>query len=181
MNIGHSIVGFSNQRADDDFYPTPPHTILDLYRKEKFEGNVWECACGDGSLSKVIKQYNECYSSDLVDRGYGDSTINFLTYGGNSYDNIITNPPYSEALEFVKQSKQFAKKKIAMFLKTTFLESNKRKGMFLDTHFPLKAVYQYSKRVPLYRNGIGKGSSMVAYAWFVWDKDYSGKPFIDWI
>ena len=27
----------------------------------------------------------------------------------------------------------------------------------------------------------GMGSSAVAYAWFVWEKGFNGKPIIDWI
>lgn len=97
-------------------------------------------------------------------------------------DNIVTNPPYKYALEFVNQSKKLAKKKIAMFLKTVFLESESRYEMFLDKEFPLKTVYQFSKRVTLTKDGIKmKNSGMISYAWYVWDKDYSGEPTIQWI
>jgi hypothetical protein len=26
-----------------------------------------------------------------------------------------------------------------------------------------------------------KNSGMISFAWFVWDKDYVGKPMINWI
>ena len=42
--------------------------------RQKFEGNIWECACGDGAMSKVmIENGYEVYSSDLIDRGYGNT------------------------------------------------------------------------------------------------------------
>jgi hypothetical protein len=51
-----------------------------------------------------------------------------------------------------------------------------------ETEFPLKTVYQFSKRVSLYKGGVKmKNSGMIAYAWYVWDKDYVGKPTIEWI
>jgi hypothetical protein len=54
--------------------------------------------------------------------------------------------------------------------------------MFQDKDFPLKTVYQFSKRVTLYKNGEKmKNSGMIAYAWYVWDKNYVGKPTIEWI
>jgi hypothetical protein len=55
-------------------------------------------------------------------------------------------------------------------------------GELTETEFPLKTVYQFSKRVSLYKGGVKmKNSGMIAYAWYVWDKDYVGKPTIEWI
>lgn len=91
-------------------------------------------------------------------------------------------PPFKHALEFVLEAKKKSNYKIAMFLKTVFLESEKRKAMFEDKEFPLKTVYQFSKRVTLYKNGVKmKNSGIIAYAWYVWEKGYCGKPSIEWI
>ena len=80
------------------------------------------------------------------------------------------------------KAKQQSKNKIAMFLKTVFLESDKRYEMFNDTEYPLKTVYQFSKRVTLYKGGVKmKNSGMIAYAWYVWERGYTGKPTIEWI
>ena len=156
---GLSIVGSSRRNGDreeNDFYPTPSIATEALIQREKFIGNIWECACGDGAISQVIDKYlfNKVYSSDLIDRGFGDGGIDFLTYSGKSYDNIITNPPFKYALEFVYQAKRYSNHKVALFLKTVFLESNARYEMFQDKEFPLKVMYQFSKRVPLYKKGI---------------------------
>lgn len=46
---------------------------------EKFSNKVWECACGEGHLSKVLKNRGyEVLSTDLIDRGYGIGNIDFL-------------------------------------------------------------------------------------------------------
>jgi hypothetical protein len=190
MNKGLSIVGSSRsngEREKYDFYPTPSYAVDELLKREIFKGNIWECACGDGAISSVLELYGyNVYSTDLVYRNYGKGNINFLDNGlFNSFekqDNIITNPPYKYALEFILQAKKLSNKKIAMFLKTVFLESQKRKKMFQDKEFPLKTVYQFSKRVNPYKNGkVMKNSGMIAYAWYVWDKEYCGKPTIEWI
>lgn len=69
-----------------------------------------------------------------------------------------------------------------MFLKTVFLESESRYEMFQDTDYALKTMYQFSKRVSLYKNGQKmKNSGMISYAWYVWEKGYIGKPTIEWI
>jgi len=44
--------------------------------------------------------------------------------------------------------------KIDNVLKNRFLESEKRRTMFEDKEFPLKTVYQFSKRVSLYKDGV---------------------------
>lgn len=183
MNNAQSIVGFSNDRAEADFYPTPPEATEALFKREKFEGDVWECASGNGMMSKVIEQYNNCYSSDLQTKDwiYGDKGVDFLSTYKKTI-NIITNPPYRFAKEFVLKSKRTATQKIAMLLKLVFLESQGRYTMFQDIEFPLKKVYVFCKRVAIYKNGIvGKNSGLIAYAWFVWDKKYCGNPQIEWI
>jgi hypothetical protein len=69
-----------------------------------------------------------------------------------------------------------------MFLKTAFLEGSKRHDMFQDKQFPLKCIYQFSKRVNFgIHAGTHKSGGMIPFAWFVWDKDYIGKPYIEWI
>ena len=187
MKKGLSIVGSSRANGDrepNDFYPTPPYATEELFSREKFEGNVWECASGNGAMSRVIEKYNECVSSDIQEDEwvYGDKGIDFLNCSYRGVDNIITNPPYKYAKEFVLKAKLQAKRKIAMFLKLVFLESSGRYDMFQDKAFPLKAVYVFCKRVPIYKGGIAmKNSGLIAYAWFVWDKDYIGKPQIEWI
>jgi hypothetical protein len=181
-----SIVGSSRPNGDRDlfdYYPTPSAVTSELLKKETFSGSVWEPACGDGAISKVLKDAGLFVeSSDIADRGYGETGIDFLRTE-KRVGNIVTNPPFNLALEFVNHAKKCSVGKIAMFLKTTFLESEKRYSMFKDASFPLKKMYQFSKRVRLDKNGIpmvGK-SGMIAFAWFVWDKEHSGPATIDWI
>jgi len=182
--ISLSIVGSSRKNGDrevDDFYPTPAYVVEELLKRETFQGNVWECACGTGDISEVfVKKGYDVISTDLIDRGYGKKG-DFLSSDFIA-DNIVTNPPYKLSLDFILKAKQQSNNKIAMFLKTVWLESESRHEMFQDDVFPLKTVYQFSKRVSLYKNGIKmKNSGMIAYAWYVWDKSHVGKPTIEWI
>lgn len=187
-NRALSIVGSSRangNRQQNDFYPTPGWCVEELLKREHFEGSMWECACGKGDISEVLKDNGfDTFSSDIIDyNGYLNDNIDFLNYNGEKkYDNIITNPPYKYALDFVNHSKKYANNKIAMFLKTVFLESAGRYEMFQDTEFPLKTMYQFSKRVSLYKDDKQMSAGgMIAYAWYVWDKNYTGKPTIEWI
>ena len=171
-----SIVGSSRSNGDrgiDDFYPTPAYAVEKLILKETFSGNIWECACGQGDISRVfIAKGFSVHSTDLTDRGYGIGEKDFLKYNGEMYDNIITNPPYKHSLEFVLQAKKYARYKVAMFLKTVSLESEARFEMFSDKEFQLETMYQFSKRVTLYKAGTKmKNRGIITYAWFVWDRN----------
>ena len=122
------------------------------------------------------------HSIDLVDRGPGLHEKDFLNYNGEMYDNIITNPPYKICFGICFTAKKYARYKVAMFLKAIFLESEAGFEMFSDKEFPLKTMYKFSRRVTLYKDGKKmKNSAMIAYTGFVWDRNYVGKPSIEWI
>lgn len=169
--------GKTDQRESADFYKTPRHAIDSLLEREKFEGIIWECACGDGAISKAIK--GNVISTDLFDRGFGEFGVNFLAEK-RSVNHIITNPPYSMAKQFIYHALNQADQKVAMLLKLNFLESQNRKKMFETT--PLRTVYVFSKRISFdMGKKSGKGKGLLAFAWFVWERGYQGKPTIEWI
>ena len=181
---GVSITG-KYAREENDFYETDPRALEELLKYEKFSHNVWECACGRGALSEVlIKHGYNVLSTDLIDRGYGQGGIDFLDPLYNIiYDgDIITNPPYALAKEFVEHALDISmdSAKVAMFLKIQFLESKKRYDLFKK--YPPKKIYVFVNRVNCGKNGVfGKESSAVCYAWFIWEKGYTGYPMVDWI
>ncbi len=83
------------KRAPFEFYPTPPEATRALLSVESFEGSIWEPACGDGAISKVLIEAGyEVISTDLIDRGYGAGGHDFLKSSRPLAKNIITNPPY---------------------------------------------------------------------------------------
>lgn len=177
-----SIVGMSPGRNEDDFYPTPPSATEALLCVEHFDGEIWECACGDGAMSRVLQAHGyEVRSSDLVDRGYGESPVDFLCVTPRkSVANVVTNPPYSLAEEFVRTALAISSNKVAMLLKLTFLEGEKRRRMFEST--PLARVHVFSRRLTLMRNGAPpRSGGMIAFAWFVWEHGYIGYPQIHWL
>lgn len=192
-NSVFKTLGASNhtdeERANNDYYATDPKALELLLEREEFFPYVWECACGEGHLSEVLKAHGyKVKSSDIVDRGYHDTKIiDFLKVQKSDIDpdcsrDIITNPPYKYAKEFVEKALEISIEttKIAMLLKLTFLEGQARKKLF-ET-FPPKKIYVFSKRIECGKNGVFTGTSAVAYAWFIWEKGYSGKPFIEgWI
>lgn len=173
-------------RQEHDYYATEPKAMELLLDVEHFNNIVWECACGEGHLSKVLEKrgYN-VISTDLIYRGYGDNEpLNFLEETlENFHGDIVTNPPYKYALQFAEKAIESVDEgnKVAMFLKLQFLEGKSRKKFFMN--HPPKVVYVSSSRLNCAKNGNFEkySSSAVAYAWFVWVKGFKGDPIIKWI
>lgn len=185
MNMApFSVLGSSRhsdtEREVNDYYATPPNAVTELLKYEKFY-NVLEPACGEGHISKVLKQKGiDVTSSDLINRGYG-KVKDFSEYTFWDGD-IVTNPPYKIAKEFTSHALDIIKdgNKVAMFLKLTFLETQSRASLFESN--PPKIVYVSTRRYVCGKNGIFKEKSgAVCYAWFVWIKGFKGNPIIKWI
>lgn len=127
-----------NERESNDYYATEPKAAELLLEVEDFSPNIWECACGGGHIAEVFKAHGyNVFSSDLIDRGYGDNRhLDFLKTGGIYFGDIITNPPYKYAKDFVEHAFDIIADwhKVAMFLKLQFLEGKERKKMF--TKYP---------------------------------------------
>jgi hypothetical protein len=163
-----------------DFFPTPRWATFALIDNEKFSGDIWECACGDGTMSKVLEETGcAVISSDLHDRGYGEVGLDFLT--SNRYaDNIVTNPPYNSAEAFVAHGVKHARRKFALLLRLAFLEgANRARTIFSEC--PPSRVWVFSERITFYPTGATvKGTGTTAYAWFVWDKDAPDRTELKW-
>lgn len=177
------------EREQHDYYATEPKALELLLKKEQFSPYVWECACGEGHLSEVLKKHGyKVKSSDLYDRGYETTEmIDFLKTTKEDIKSdvsrdIITNPPYKYAKEFVEHALEISMDgtKVAMFLKLTFLESKARRELF-EKH-PPKVIYVASSRLLCAKNGeFEKDSSKaVAYGWFIWEKGFKGEPIVRW-
>lgn len=130
-------IGASNhcdeERADKDYYATEPAATEWLCQLEQFSKFILEPSCGEGHMSEVLKAHGyNVTSRDLADRGFGE-VADFLS-AENRYwiGDIVTNPPYAFAQEFVEKAMQIVQEgsKVAMFLKLTFLEGKGRARLF---------------------------------------------------
>lgn len=189
MGVSHSaIIGGAGKRprVEHDYYATPPETTELILREIDLSGSILEPACGEGHISTLIKKYypqNEIVSTDLIDRGYGETGIDFLTHDyGRKFGTIITNPPFKLAKEFIEKSLKISTDKVIMFAKLQLLETKGRLELFRNS--PLKYVYVHVERQSPWRNGSpldehGKPwSSAMCFAWFVWEHGYEGEPVV---
>lgn len=168
----------------NDLYETPPEAVYALLDAEDVPLNVWEPACGPGSIARVLRASGRSvFASDLVNYESEDQDAvgeDFLrtTSAPRGVEAIVTNPPYKLASEFVAHALHIAPK-VYMLLRLAFLESEKRRPI-LDGG-QLARVLPFRNRLPMmHRDGWGgnKSSSAVAFAWFVWDRNHSGDATI---
>jgi hypothetical protein len=171
-------------REKDDFYPTPPEGTEALLSVEKFDGPIWEPACGAGDMSRVLETAGyEVVSTDLVARGYGQSRVDFLMESRSLAPNIVTNPPFKLAEQFATKAISLAAAKVCLLVRIQFLEGASRRVLF--NRSPLARVWVFSWRLPISRGEVKpieeRTGSMATYAWFVWEQGFIGKPTLGWI
>ena len=186
------VVGSSShspgEREENDYYATDPQALRNFLDASKDDleltNNVWEPACGEGNLSRVlIEREHYVLSTDLVDRGYG-VCMDFLTGDHWAWNgDILTNPPYKLAQKFIEKSLEMIKRRrYAIFLlRIQFLEGQKRKKFFEE--YPPKFVYVHSARIGIWKNNDQEkySGNALCFAWFVWEKGYNGDTITRWI
>ena len=162
-------------RQEHDWYRTPGQCTRALLRVENFDPTVWECACGDGAISKeMIAAGHTVISTDLINRGYGEVS-DFLAATQLLGPDIITNPPYGRAVEFALHGLNLGVRKMALLCRLAWLEGQDR----YDTLYSLgklSRVWTFAPRQTLWRgdsNTEGDGG-MTAYAWFIFEREHSG-------
>lgn len=187
MDKVFALLGASNHskeaRQSEDYYATGSVALEALLEREPFS-DVWECAAGGGHLCRVLEDRGILgRKSDIVDRGIGAEVADFLSASGGWDGDIVTNPPYSAALAFVRKAVSLIRpgRKAAFLLRIQFLEGIERRAFFDGN--PPKFVYVFTKRVNCPKNGdfsAFRGTAM-CYAWFVWEKGFKGEPTVRWL
>lgn len=174
------------ERAYRDLYCTHPSAVEALLKVETFSRDIWEPAAGLLHISKTLEAHgHRVRSSDIEARCEGVEEKDFLFMDCERWQgDIITNPPYSTAGEFVLKALQSVENgaKVAMLLRLLFLEGQQRRREIFE-NTPPHTVYVFSRRTVCARNGVFSARLAAAqcFAWFVWVKGYKGDTVIKWI
>lgn len=195
-------------RSERDFYPTPTpliyaacnrllydetnHTHLSPFYAKGAE--ILDPGCGEGKWGNVGMSlyYNATswgidtkdnlsayqYLSNFI---VGDYLSDYLD--GINFDLILGNPPFSLAEQFVHRSFDLLRPGgyIFFLLRLAFLEGRKRQ-LSLFEKLPLKRVYVLTRRPSFFSTKRNRDTTdTLAYAMFLWQDGYIGKPTIDWL
>jgi hypothetical protein len=173
----YSCNNVHGKRKESDFYGTPYSIVRQFLQRETLEGTILEPACGGGAIVKVLKEFGyECTAYD--------KETNFLKESKN-YDTIITNPPFSIAMQFILKAKEVANKRFIFLLPLSYLHGKKRYDyIYTDKKFPLKNIYVYT-RYPMLGDALREDgkyrTGMMVYGFFIWERGYDDECKIKWI
>lgn len=168
------------ERKPADLYPTPVDgtesliPVLKVMRDHGVGNRVWEPACGDGRMSRVLEWHGfDVLSTDLRETpGYGVGGVDFLkdaprTMGWSPEDDIdmiVSNPPFSLAELFIRKALTITPN-VAMLLKATYWNAASRLPFF-DQHRPA-LVLPLTWRLAFLEKERGK-SPLMDCIWVVW-------------
>jgi hypothetical protein len=154
------------KRHDADFYVTPESAFKPLLSFIPLVGQVWEPACGDGRLIKWMLENGLGADGNDLSNGY-----DFLK-DVTPREAIVTNPPFSLALEFCDHALDCSLD-VFMLLRLNFLASKKRQEWWRRN--PPAALFVLSERPSFTDNG---KTDATDYAWFYWGKIHKGIFFL---
>ena len=198
MSNGLSITGRKKTDDEYDFYETPRWSTEKAVEAMLMDGilnkydDVYEPCVGAGAISDVLEVYGfeNLRKSDIqtADCIKGEKGVDVYEISDSVCDVVFTNPPYNlmtlkekDGGSMLKEFLRISRHKVILLLNIFFLSSKERKELLENSH--LRHIYIHSDRVTMYPYGEEKpkngGTKM--YAWFVWDKDYDGKPTLSWI
>jgi hypothetical protein len=162
-----------------DLHETPAPATWALLSVEKFHGPIWEPANGRGAISRVLRAAgHRVIATDIADYGVEDARggVDFLaqTAAPEGVRDIITNPPFMHADECVRHALRLVPR-VTMLLRLLFLESTGRSDIIDSGH--LRRIHVFRERIAMPRVGQPGNYDQLAFAWFVFDRDYNG-PWI---
>ena len=176
------------RRAAHDYYPTPPAATRALLAAESFPGSIWEPACGEGHIAKVLADAgHDVVATDLVDYGFGEPGRDFLAERACLATHIITNPPYGRGLgdAFCRHAIALTAQtggKVAMLLPVQSLCHPLRHPFF--EKYPPAVIYALDEcHCWPYGDPARATRSLLQqrYCWMVWSQGSIEGTFLRWL
>ena len=176
------------RRIPNEFYPTPPEAVRALLSVEQFDGSIWEPACGEGAISKVLSAAgHQVVSTDRFAYGFGETGVDFLAERTSRARHIVTNPPYGFGLADAFTLKALALTrqtggKVAFLLNLGSLCHSSRTALW-QRNSPAR-IYAIDGVVCWPENHYGPAPEYFTrhrYCWVVWNPEHQGAPSFGWL
>jgi hypothetical protein len=172
-------------REEHEHYVEPEWCSRRLFDVERFEGAIWDPACGFGRIPQAaIAAGHITAATDIVDRGYyGNSFFGIRDFIGcdERWDNIVSNPPFDIFRPFAETALRVARRKVALIWLTRTLPAAR---WLQDT--PLAKVLLLTPRPSMppgyvIASGGKPGGGKQDFCWLIWDHAHKGAPTIGWL
>lgn len=176
------------RRLPNEFYPTPPEATRALLSVETFNGSIWEPACGEGAIARILRDAgHQVVATDLNAYGYGLSGVDFLKETRPRARHIVTNPPYGFGLAdaFIEKALQLTRAtggNVAMLLNLASLAHRSRTSWW-RAHPPAR-LYAIDDIVCWPSHLYGPAPHHFTkhrYVWAVWTQDHQGPSAFWWL
>ncbi|MBI1384721.1 MAG: hypothetical protein GC150_07420 [Rhizobiales bacterium] len=175
-------------RAPREYYPTPPEATRTFLAAERFDGSIWEPACGNGAIAReCIAAGYDVVATDIADYGYGEPGLDFLGLEVPRAKHIVTNPPYGAGLadRFIRKALSLTARtggKVAMLLNLASLCDPVRHYSYVAR--PPARIYALDDCV-CYPNGdpdlAGPYTRRHRYCWMVWEQTPKVTTTFHWL
>jgi hypothetical protein len=174
------------ERDPLDWYVEPEWVSEALFKQEPFEGPIWDPCAGTGRIADAARNAGyTAHATDIDPRGFENVLPwDFVTaLASHRFGNIVSNPPFKTALKVVENALVIAERKVAMFMPTNWVQGEKRSAWLETT--PLRRVLFVCPRPScppgdVLARGEKPGNGNQDFAWYIWERDYVGKPEIGW-
>jgi hypothetical protein len=174
-------------REKHEHYVEEPWLSRRLFEEEHFEREIFDPCCGFGHIVESARAAGlPAYGSDLVDRGYAETTIgDFLLSGSTKHDNIVMNPPFDKSREFIERALCLGLEKVASIYPTrrlnaaSWLAETTLKTIWLITprpSMPPGSVYRLYEAAKMRPSG-----GTMDFCWLVFERGFVGDPTINWL
>jgi hypothetical protein len=167
-----------------DLYETPAPATETLFDIEPaIPKMLWEPAAGNGAITIIARDRGRIVlSSDIVQRAFpldfvGDFLAQTAMPGG--CEAILTNPPFRDIERFVVHALKLSSI-VIMLARLAFYESDRRSHILENCG--LARIHCFRKRLPMMHRAEWAGrkaNSGMAFAWFIWERSYTGPTLID--
>jgi hypothetical protein len=170
------------KRETHEHYVEPPWCSLRLFDEERFEGNIHDPSCGWGRIVRAARRNGlEASGSDLVDRERGFPTGDFLKCK-RRVDNIVCNPPFDIAPQFIRHAFRLSRRKVAFFFPLARVVA----AWKWLADLPVRRLWLLTPRPPLppghyIASGKKPKSGRPEYCWIVIEHGYRGAPELRWL
>lgn len=142
------------ERQPGDTYVTPQWVWEALYTVEPWAKEAWDCCPVNADFD-------------------------FLQVNMSSFPDIATNPPYGRLAEKIIRHAIDYSDRVAVLLPVPFDSAKTRRDLF--ERKPFKVKYTLTDRIRWANLPQRENGPTSNHAWFVWDRDYDGKPFMGWL
>jgi hypothetical protein len=187
-----------------EFFPTPPWAARAggelIAALDPGLWCAWDPACGEGHLAHGLSAaFYDVRGSDIhdYDRGRGSCAragqlqhhvMDFLSREPEALppvDWIVMNHPFQMGVEFVETGLRRARRGVAAFCRSGWLDTHGRWPFFFSGPRPCDLEAAFFDRVNLTLGGWQPkstekgGSTSTAYSWFVWFQDRARPSWLD--